>query len=352
MDGDFRRVAPDLSRQQEEARDAVLKWRQSDRQVFKLEGLAGTGKTELATRLGRELPGVQYASFTGKAASILRQRGADNAVTLHSLLYGAPIVKDRELIWLRRGEKPRASLIVADECSTIDGKLGRDLLKTGIRVLVTGDAFQLPPVSGAAFFAGKPDFSLSEIHRQGRGSQPLKLATATRKGRPVRPVPFDIGALAEADICICALNRTRRQLNQLIRKTHGIADKNPVAGDRVAYLRSNHASGVYNGTLWTIAAIERGARPNDLLLRMTVVDDIGESAMVLAPDDGFLCTTLNSLDREYHDLDLYHFGYALTCHKAQASEWDRVVVIDETSTPGFRFIADSTPLPLPEFRRR
>lgn len=174
-----------LSRQQRDAYDAIMKWRRSGRQqVFDIAGLAGTGKTELVTRLGIELTDIQYAAFTGKAASVLRQRGADNAATLHSLLYGAPTVKDDgELIWRLRGGVSLASLIIADECSQIDGKLGRDLLATGCKVLVTGDPFQLPPVSGAPFFNKEPDFTLTEIHRQAAGSQPLRLATATREGR-------------------------------------------------------------------------------------------------------------------------------------------------------------------------
>jgi ATP-dependent exoDNAse (exonuclease V) alpha subunit len=351
--GAARRRLPALSPPQQDARAAILRWlRCSDRQVFHLAGFAGTGKTELVTRLGREkLPGVQFCAFTGKASSVLRRRGAENAVTLHSLLYGAPIVKDSELIWRRRDDRPSASLIIADECSTIDDKLGRDLLKTGIKVLVTGDALQLPPVSGTAFFGGLPDFTLTEIHRQAAGSPPLQLATAIRQGERTKAVPFDIDAAAEADVVICALNRTRRQSNRSIRRARGIADNHPIVGDRVVCLRNNYRTGVCNGTLWAIEAIERGLA-NDMLLQMALVDDLGDSATVLTHDDGFFCTKLRLQDPEYEGLDLFDWGYCLTAHKAQGAEWERVVVIDETATPGFRFIADSTPLPLPEFKRR
>jgi hypothetical protein len=72
-DGDFRPLEPNqLSAQQREASDAILRWLQrGHEQVFHLTGYAGTGKTEVVTRLGREFPNAQFAAFTGKAAAVL-----------------------------------------------------------------------------------------------------------------------------------------------------------------------------------------------------------------------------------------------------------------------------------------
>ena len=143
--------------------------------------------------IGSDCDDVQYAAFTGKAAHVLRMRGADNACTLHSLLYGAPVGIDQHHrpIWRLREDKPDCQLVVADECSMISTKLGRDRVKLGIKTLVTGDSFQLPPVNGTAFF-NNPDFQLTEIHRQARNSQPLELATSIRDGRRIRTEPFDM----------------------------------------------------------------------------------------------------------------------------------------------------------------
>ena len=347
-DGNFTRVTPELSGQQAETRDAIMEWRrQRKRQVLHLGGGAGTGKTELAVRVGRELD-AQFASFTGKAASVLRQRGADNAVTLHSLLYRPPQIAHGDPIWKRRS-RFEFDLVVADECSQIDQRLGRDLLATGAMVLVTGDPGQLPPVSGEPFFGGTPDLTLTEIHRQAAGSQPLQLATAIRGGARVRPLPFNLDAVVQADIAICAFNRTRRNLNRMIRQARGIKGRDPVVGDRIVGLRNNAASGVYNGSLWTVAAIERD-RKNDLIWHMRVVDDVGTEAEVRAHDDGFFCAKVDQYCQEYNGLDLFTYGYALTAHKSQGSEWPRVAVIDETACPAFALIAGDTPLG--EFRRR
>jgi exodeoxyribonuclease V len=309
-----------LSPQQQKAHADIVKWRrQSERQVFHLAGLAGTGKTELVTRLGRDLPGVQYAAYTGKAASALRQRGAANAATLHSVLYGAPTVKNGEPVWHRRDGGISADLVIADECSTIGDQLGRDLLKAGIKVLVTGDAFQLPPVSGDAFFGGKPDFTLTEIHRQAAGSQPLKLATAIREGCRVSAVPFDINHLVDADISICALNKTRRHLNRMIRIALGIADPRdrdrPQVGDRIVCLRNNRATGVYNGSLWTIRNIAPVSK-QIATMRLTIEDDVGAVTAVMAHEDPFYGISPAEIGRNF---DVFDFGYALTCHKAQGT---------------------------------
>ena len=184
-----------LSPRQHEVFDNVVEELRHGAVAIYVAGPAGSGKTLILTLLGREIPKVQFTSFTGKACSVLRQRGASNAITLHSLLYGPPSVvthKHGQLLrWKRREGKIDAGLIVADECSMISEKLGRDLVATGIKVLVTGDEWQLPPVSGTAFF-NEPDFTLTQIHRQAAGSQPLKLATAIRQGRQVKPQPYYI----------------------------------------------------------------------------------------------------------------------------------------------------------------
>jgi exodeoxyribonuclease-5 len=338
------------SPQQGAAIDDITHWysHPAAGQVFHLEGLAGVGKTELVVRLQDALDGyLQYASLTGKAASVLRARGADNATTLHSLLYGKPIVTEDELIWKPRQERPAADLLICDEISMVERRLGRDLLNTGIRVLVTGDGNQLPPVNGPAFF-NQPDVCLTDIHRQGADAQPLHLATLIRQGEPVQPERCSFYRMLEADVVICGLNRTRRDINYMIRRgRQGTRNRYPVVGDRLVALKNNHQSGIYNGTLWTITAVEI----DDLHLHMQLVDDIGAEVSTTAHMDGFYPPpNLDPQDQYYKKFDLFDYGYCLTAHKAQGSEWDRVAVIDETQSVGFSYIKGR--LPLAEFTRR
>jgi exodeoxyribonuclease-5 len=344
-----------LSAHQEEALETVTaELCRSNKKATFLAGLAGTGKTEIVTRLGLGRPDIQYAAYTGKAASVLQRRGADNALTIHSLLYGAPsLIKykhGQHLVWRRRSERITASLIIADECSMIDGKLARDLLATGVPVLVTGDLMQLPPVSGTAFFTN-PDFVLTEIHRQAKDSRPLKMATAIREGRHIKPQRFDLDRIMDADIVIVAFERTRRHLNQIIRRAHGIKGHDPVVGDRVCCFRNNYTSGVLNGTLWTVQNVTEFTNEQRYLYRLELVDDVGTVTTVSVLEDYFHGADPRTAPYDHDDeLDVFSYGYALTCHKSQGSEWDRVVVIDETGSPGFdRIIGD---LSLSEFTKR
>jgi exodeoxyribonuclease-5 len=70
-----------FSPQQDEALKAVSRWLKDGRTpVFRLFGYAGTGKTTLARYFAEHVDGeVLFAAFTGKAAQVLRARGASNA---------------------------------------------------------------------------------------------------------------------------------------------------------------------------------------------------------------------------------------------------------------------------------
>ena len=78
----------------------------------------------------------------------------------------------------------RAKLVVVDECSMVDEKLGRDLLSFGTPVLVLGDPGQLPPVSRRRrlLHRAEPDVMLTEIHRQARDNPIIALAQTVREG--------------------------------------------------------------------------------------------------------------------------------------------------------------------------
>jgi exodeoxyribonuclease-5 len=94
---------------------------------------------------------VQFAAFTGKAAQVLRSKGAVNARTIHSLIYrprGEEAVADETtgktsmspmFSLNRQSPVARAKLIIVDECSMVDEALGRDLLSFGTPILVLGD---------------------------------------------------------------------------------------------------------------------------------------------------------------------------------------------------------------------
>ena len=142
-----------FSPEQDKALIEVDRWlKAGDRQIFRLFGYAGTGKTTLARHLAEGVEGdVLFAAFTGKAAQVLRSKGAKKASTIHSLIYrpkGEEAVEDEEtgktevlpmFSLNRQSPLAKASLIIIDECSMVDEDLGRDLLSFGTPVLVLGD---------------------------------------------------------------------------------------------------------------------------------------------------------------------------------------------------------------------
>src|SRR3981189_2651696 len=159
--------------------------------IFRLFGYAGTGKTTLARHIADGVDGeVKFAAFTGKAALVMRNKGCDNASTIHSLIYRARESGEETPTFELWDDAPasKAKLIVIDECSMVDAEWGRDLMSFGLPVLVLGDPAQLPPIQGGGFFtAAGPDVMLTEVHRQAADDPIIHLSMAVREGRRLEP---------------------------------------------------------------------------------------------------------------------------------------------------------------------
>jgi exodeoxyribonuclease-5 len=338
------------SPQQDAALKAVDRWlKRRDQQVFRLFGYAGAGKTTLARHFAESAGDVAFAAFTGKAAHVMRQKGCEGATTIHALIYRPARDEESEegeLVFTLRRDAPaaHADLVIIDECSMVDEELGRDLLSFGKPVLVLGDPAQLPPVKGGGFFTeSEPDFMLTEIHRQAQGNPIIRLSMQIREGRPqtgsddfggdhacriIRRDEVTQDDILSADEVLVGTNRTRKRFNERIRTLKGLADPLPVATDKLVCLRNNKTKGLLNGGIWTVAArkANRGERT-----RLIVAPEEGgrpisvsvPQAMFLEGPDAVPWTARKSADE-------FDYGYALTVHKAQGSQWDKVVLFDES----------------------
>ncbi|MBO6637310.1 MAG: ATP-dependent RecD-like DNA helicase [Roseitalea sp.] len=347
-----------FSPQQDDALVAVADWlKRDDSQLFRLFGYAGTGKTTLARHFAEGVDGtVQFAAFTGKAAQVMRAKGASNAKTIHSLIYrprGEEEVTDEvtgktgiapTFALNRQSDIAKAKLVIVDECSMVGEELGRDLLSFGTPVLVLGDPGQLPPISGGGFFTdAEPDFLLTEIHRQAAENPIVRLAMDVREGREIMHGDYgtaqiigkgdlDTQMVTEADQVLVGINRTRRRYNQRLRQLAGFDARYPQAGDKLVCLRNDPAKGLLNGSLWKVmTASAPGSKPG---INLLVSPDDGDTDRGVAKIKLLKAAFDNpdeevgwQLKRRYDDFD---YGYALTVHKAQGSQWDNVMVFDES----------------------
>ena len=334
------------SPQQDAALRAVSRWLRdpTGAQVFRLFGFAGAGKTTLAKQIAADSGRiVQFAAFTGKAAHVLRQKGCAGARTLHSLCYrlvddegGKPVFELNE-----DSDLNHTGLLILDECSMVGPDLGRDVVSFGMRVLVLGDPAQLPPILGEGFFTDvAPDVMLTEIHRQAAENPIIALATTVREGGRLLPGRYgaseviaprgelDADRVMAADQVLVGRNVTRRTANGRMRELRGIEGQSPVEGEKLVCLRNDREKGTLNGSLWAVSTVLAQTAKS---VSMDLQADTGTSfARVKVPMEFFLGTedAMHWKAKKY--VDQFTFGYALTVHKSQGSQWDDVILFDES----------------------
>jgi len=376
----------DWSPQQQKALDEVGRWLSSKGQpVFRLFGFAGTGKTTLAKYLAEGAGRTLFSAFTGKAASVMRAKGCPMASTIHQLIYLPssksrirllelqeqfmqtlaelpPEERDTDKTALRiqaeiEVEKKRlkqpaftlnlestvkdADLIIVDECSMVDEKIGTDLLSFKVPVLVLGDPAQLPPVMGGGFFTNQtPDVMLTEIHRQAWDNPILAMATKVREGERLSNGQYgkslvmtgkpDPGLVCGTDQILVGRNSTRRGSNLRMRGLLGRStqDDLPIPGDRLVCLRNDYQEGLLNGTIWEVKAT--AIIDNTERLDLTVINEEGVEITVESHKHYFQGRGEEIPFYEIREAQCFDYGYALTTHKAQGSQWGSVFIFDES----------------------
>jgi exodeoxyribonuclease-5 len=231
---------------------------------------------------------------------------------------------------------------VIDECSMVDQELGRDLLSFGKPILVLGDPAQLPPVRGGGFFTeAEPDVMLTEIHRQAQDNPIIRLAGAVRLGeelpygnygaaKVIRRQDIAAPMVIDADQVLVGLNKTRRLYNQRIRTLKGLSEILPVAGDKLVCLRNDRVKGLINGGLWRVEEL-KGVKKDYVRMSVRSEDEAGRAAAKVAVHKAFFEGLEGDLPYPIRkESDEFDYGYALTVHKAQGSQWDNVVLFDES----------------------
>lgn len=377
----------DWSPDQEMALKRIDEWiRERTSPRFSLGGYAGTGKTTLARHIAENHGGdVRFAAFTGKAASVLRSKGCMGATTIHKLIYqpkgdtGAAelneiykLIDDEEdsddpdqskiRAWRRdvdrlkreqsamfekkhsdESEIKGADLVIIDESSMVDRRMGSDLESYGVPVLYLGDPGQLPPVRGKAHLGpDEYDFVLEQIHRQAAESPIIWLASQIRNGESVKfgshgdglvtiqsKKEWDMELVCAADQVLTGSNASRFAITRQMRKFMKYGQVFPLKGDKLICRKNDHELGILNGVGCKALDDCVISRPN-LILPVEYDGKVIDDKMC---DLGYFEEHYSGrtvpVSNKPGDVMHLDYGYCITGHKSQGSQWNHVVIADD-----------------------
>lgn len=349
--------AVELSSEQKEAvRNALLSG------VSIITGGPGTGKTTIINTLISIVEGsglkAAVAAPTGRAAKRVMETSGHFACTVHRLLEFFYDEETRYMAFGRNAEKPLTQdVVIIDEASMLDLLLAEALcnaLKPGTRLILVGDADQLPSVGAGNVLADLIDSEffftsvLTHIYRQSEQSgivinahrinsgdypkfgEDFRLVKADKHEEILRKI-VDISSEIPKER-LQVLTPTKKgligsiSLNEHLQKTFNppSAEKDELkfgstvfrVGDRVMQNKNDYqieykaagnekasGKGVFNGEIGTVAAVDKEMKT------VTVVYD--DTRWVGYP---------------YIQLDELELAYAITVHKSQGSEFPVVIL--------------------------
>lgn len=366
----------DLSAEQWEALRRVKAWFEAEtNEPFLLGGLAGTGKTALLPLipqyLGLKGTDVLYVAPTNQAVKVVAEKldavgFLAKVRTLHSTLKTAkefhcqacPLYSDLrskchvtgndntcgcDLVFSTKEIYDTYDMIICDESSMVTEELYDDLttLPGRTKILFVGDHGQLPPVGSTGFdLMANPTFALTEPQRQVADSPIIQLS---RLARDTGFIPYgDFGpgvfksTLAEADFSTFEPETTMMismfkdekydtstlRLNRMWREGQGLTGA-PKVGDRVRAVRVSRKNRVPKGTIGTITSIKlAGSMSYKAKIVVPDRDEPYESEISIEQFD-----TADEIIGLKH-VDLWEYGYCITCNKAQGSEFESVIVFE------------------------
>lgn len=364
----------ELTPKQQEGLKIALERHKANEKYTVIAGFAGTGKSTLVKfiidALDVDKDKVAYATYTGKAAEVLRKKGNPNAMTLHKLLYDSIPRQGGGFIRIPK-KMLEYKIIVVDEVSMVPKSMIDMLLNHRVYVIFLGDPFQLPQIDKKETHAllDKPHIFLDQVMRQAAESEIIQLTMKIRNGedipfmhgKEVIVVPkaeLVTGHLTWADIIICATNKTRHNMNKQKRELLGYSGALQT-GERIIVKRNywedcdEDGNALVNGTIGTVAnpyesfvripSYVKNDRRDLPLVGCIFTPDGGKSFDTFEIDKDYLlkeepCVDwrvsyqLGKLKPKIGDIlpKQATYGYALTCHAAQGSEFDKVLVIEES----------------------
>lgn len=353
-----------LTNKQEQGLKIALERYRAGEPYTCISGFAGTGKTTLirfiidALELTQDQ--VAYCAYTGKAAMVLKSKGNEGAMTTHRLLYKSRQKADGSFFHIPYDSLPSClKIIVVDEISMLPKVMWDLLLSHHVHVIACGDPFQLPPIGDDNEILYHPHIFLDEVTRQAQESEILRLSMDIRNGKTITPTRGKeinivskqeecLGMYSWADQILCGKNDTRFLLNSQYRKDIlGREDERPVEGDKVICLKNNWdildscgGDALVNGMIGTIENVTvcSGEPYFPHFCYINFVQDCGFRSIFtnVAIDYKLITQNQESVTKDnfrmiprYIRPEKFNYGYAITVHKSQGSEYDKVLLLEE-----------------------
>ena len=364
--------------------------KQPGSRVGVLAGYAGTGKTTLLREVANLVGGMpMILSPTGRAAARVKEATGLPASTIHRWQY-MPITDPRtgltqwDKLPLEKLAIGSAGLLIVEESSMVSRSLWNDIWENAtalrLKVLCIGDPFQLPPVdpedkdsNGFSLLDPNNGYTneyvlMKQIVRQALESPIIRASMAIRAGDVLKGIaelpkvsPEDF--LDRADVIqsrggliVVHRNKTRNYVNRAIRVARRLPEEALQEGEPLLCIRNNYLTQSFNGELYTFSdwieppagkhvvydfvrkqeehsrfGVAKISDPQNNRSFAAVLSEAEVFGQLQAPPGAIKKTAdIVHPDRPFMDANL---GLCLTCHKAQGSEAEEVLVGLEPSVP-------------------
>lgn len=329
-----------------------------DDKIITLNAPAGTGKSTVIRRLSSYLSdgGITHkvTAFTGRACSQIAKEGLTNVCTTHSLFLDPVVDYDGNLVrWDKKKpidvKQSVGEAIIVDEGSMLPHEMYSMMCNVpDITIILVGDDAQLPSIEpsttqgfDAMNLENSESLNFTKNFRQESGSGIVDLClhlrennTIPRKKKPdVRMIPkkkvlsLPYHKEHSFDVVLCAMNKTRKKINGWVRESRGFENVIPEVGETVICKRNDIVNNtrINNGELYRIESVFEDDETSRFMLSSL---DSSKRVQVRVLNT---CWETENSPKKHKGLPVqqFAFGYAVTVHAAQGSQFDNVLFVDE-----------------------
>ena len=362
--------------QQRVFNDAINWWRHGTEQTFEISGPPGSGKSFLIDKIVKALKidsdRIAPMAYTGSATINMRTKGMLSARTIFSWLYDyieVPLIDDKgdpildpvfnkqkfRMKFVPKTSLPGIDLIIVDEAGMVPLEMRQIIDSMDIPVIAAGDIDQLPPVIGKAGYLTDPSriHKLTEIMRQASDNTIVKFSQMLINGIQIPHGRFKNvtviyedevtdNMIASSDVIICGKNATRDNINNHVRHDmFGFQNAIPNIGERLVCRKNNwqiEAGGINltNGLIGNCVTMigPDSFNREDSTFKMSFKPDIINSYFKdIDVDFRYMISDKKArdalLETKFSKGNKFEFGYAITTHMSQRSEFNNGMYFEE-----------------------